>query len=517
MSARGPRRQWLAPDLALIAACVALFYCLFLFEGYQKLFRDSDAGWHIRAGQLILETHQLPRTDPFSFPMAGRPWYAWEWLSDVIAGTIEKNWGLSGVAFFYGVAIAAGVWLWFRLNWRAGGNFLLAAAFAVPMLSTTNLHWIARPHILSWLFLLYTCFVITPWSTGGPRGTCVQRFHSWRRLLTVAILSTLWANVHASFFLAPLLFLLTALALTLQRFVWSTPEKSAGGNACFTYALVSLCATLLNPYGYHLHQHVFRYLTDSSLLDRIGEFQSFNFHADGAFQMLLALGISALGGVLALTQKNLPVFFLSVFLIAAALRSARGLPLVALLLLPFANGAITRALEAARGLRPDLRRAMDRFLAYSERLRSIDARCSGLIWAPVFALLMLGILRTPAIAARTGFPPSEFPVAASRVIETLPLDDRLLAPDKFGGYLIYRFRAQRKVFFDGRSDLYGAEFLKQYGRLVQVRPGWRDILASYGFQHALLPNDYSLIPALEQSGWKVVYRDQTATLLAAPI
>ena len=50
---------------------------------------------------------------------------------------------------------------------------------------------------------------------------------------------------------------------------------------------------------------------------------------------------------------------------------------------------------------------------------------------------------------------------------------RLLAPDKFGGYLIYRFQGRMKVFFDGRSDLYGAEFLKQYARLVQVRPsGW---------------------------------------------
>ena len=41
----------LAPDLALVAACVTLFYCLFLFQGYRSLFRDSDAGWHIRTGE----------------------------------------------------------------------------------------------------------------------------------------------------------------------------------------------------------------------------------------------------------------------------------------------------------------------------------------------------------------------------------------------------------------------------------------------------------------------------------
>src|SRR3981081_4466175 len=32
----------------------------------------------------------------------------------------------------------------------------------------------------------------------------------------------------------------------------------------------------------------------------------------------------------------------------------------------------------------------------------------------------------------------------------------------FGGSLIYLFGGTRKVFFDGRGDLYGSDFLKQY-------------------------------------------------------
>ena len=70
-----------------------------------------------------------------------------------------------------------------------------------------------------------------------------------------------------------------------------------------------------------------------------------------------------------------------------------------------------------------------------------------------------------------------------------------------------------EVFFDGRSDFYGAEFLKRYGRMVQVRPGWREIWDSFHFTHALVPNDYPLVPALEHIGWRRVYRDATATLL----
>jgi hypothetical protein len=98
-------------------------------------------------------------------------------------------------------------------------------------------------------------------------------------------------------------------------------------------------------------------------------------------------------------------------------------------------------------------------------------------------------------------------------VAALPANARLYAPDKFGGYLIYRSQGTRKVFFDGRSDLYGSEFLKQYARMVAVRPGWREYWESFHFTHALVPNDSSLIPALEAVGWKAVYRDQTVTLL----
>src|SRR5438045_4010679 len=77
-----------------------------------------------------LATGAFPRTDPWSFTRAGQPWYAGEWLSDVGTGAIHRSLGLTGVALFYGVAIAAGVWLWFRLHWALGGNFLIACAMA---------------------------------------------------------------------------------------------------------------------------------------------------------------------------------------------------------------------------------------------------------------------------------------------------------------------------------------------------------------------------------------------------
>jgi len=466
-----PVSAWFVPDLALVAAAVTLFYCLFLFQGSTKLFRDSDAGWHIRIGETILATGEFPRTDPYSFTRAGQPWFAWEWLSDGATGAIHRWAGLRGVALWYGALISAGVWLWFQLHWALGGNFLLACAMAPLLLSTCGLHWLARPHVASWLFLLAALLFVERSGRG----------FGWRKAVGVAAFTALWANVHGSFFFAPALALLYALRGRLSWWV----------------VAVAAAAGLANPYGWGLYQHVYRYLTDSDLLARIGEFQSFDFHTAGSWQIIAMLEVGIAGGALALVAGRWEHFALAMGIAALALRSARALPLAALLLLPVSNCAITEKLP------------FKRFQAYCQRLRGLDARMSGLALAPLLLAAAGGLLR----AVPAGFPPGQFPVAA---YAHLPEGGRLFAPDKFGGYLIYRSEGQRKVFFDGRSDFYGAAFLKRYSRMVQVRPGWRGIWDSFSFTAALMPNDYPLIPALQQIGWRVAYQDGVATLLVPP-
>jgi len=312
--------------------------------------------------------------------------------------------------------------------------------------------------------------------------------------------------------------LVYALAFFLRPLVWAFDRRPEWLRARWFLqaAAVSALASLLNPYGWGLHVHVVGYLTDSALLSRIGEFQSFDFHAAGSGQIVACMLAAVAGGALALAERQPQHFLLSMLVAAAALRSARVLPLVALLLLPLANGAFSEWMRTASGLRQGVRRGIDRFLAYSGNLRRMDARGSGWAIAWTVPALCWALLEAPAIAARTGFPPDQFPVAAYAGVAKLPAGARLFAPDKYGGYLIYRSQGARKVFFDGRSDLYGAEFLRRYGRMVQIRPGWRESWNSFGFTHALLPNDYSLVPVLLAAGWRPLYRDGTATLLQAP-
>jgi hypothetical protein len=50
----------------------------------------------------------------------------------------------------------------------------------------------------------------------------------------------------------------------------------------------------------------------------------------------------------------------------------------------------------------------------------------------------------------------------------------------WGGYLIYRWYPERRVFIDGRIDMYGQEIVREYLQVATVRPEWREVLDKYG-------------------------------------
>jgi hypothetical protein len=499
--------QFLLPNLAVLLVVATLVYSLFVFGGGEQFFRDSDTGWHIRIGEWILDHQALPSTDPFSFSKGGQPWIEWEWGSDVLLGWAHRVDGLRGVTALIALAISACMWLCCRLAFVARGDFLLIALLAPPMITTVSLHWLARPHVFSWLFVVGAVWYaeVVPTRFRLPH------------LIAVAGLSALWANLHASFFLAPVIALIYAGSHFIRPLLWPLDQQEERARArWFVWlAVAAVAGSLLNPYGWKLHAHVFSYLLQDDLTSRVAEFQSFNFHDKDATQVALTMGLATAGGIFALSQKKLAHFLLAALFLWSGLRSARVLPLVALVILPLANGAFTEALHRVRSLRPPLTRALDAALSYSYRLRLIDQRVNGVGFCVLAVVASLLVLSSAAFSNGIGFSPSRFPVAAAQSVEKLPADARLVATDSYGGYLIYRFNGARKVFFDGRSDFYGVDFMKQYLVLISARPGWQDIVRSYHLTHALLPQDSALKAALEQAGWATLYKDDVATLLEA--
>src|ERR1700689_708685 len=139
-------------DLFFLAILVWLFMSSG-GAGWQGLLLDADAGWHIRTGQYILDHHAVPHQDLYSFSKPGAPWYAWEWGSDVLFGWLDRLAGLKGVVLFTGVVLAGfATTLIRRMVWR-GVHVFVALAVALLSVGAASIHFLARPHIFTLLFL----------------------------------------------------------------------------------------------------------------------------------------------------------------------------------------------------------------------------------------------------------------------------------------------------------------------------------------------------------------------------
>jgi len=139
----------------------ALLGWLFLAgSGWSALLADGDTGWHIRAGDFILNRGRLPSSDPFSFTRMGERWFAWEWLSDVLFAGCHRLAGLKGVVLLAGTVIAGYLTLLTRhMAWRAA-NALVALAFCLLGAGASGIHYLARPHIFTLLFLTASLWMV---------------------------------------------------------------------------------------------------------------------------------------------------------------------------------------------------------------------------------------------------------------------------------------------------------------------------------------------------------------------
>ena len=140
------------------------------------------------------------------------------------------------------------------------------------------------------------------------------------------------------------------------------------------------------------------------------------------------------------------------------------------------------------------------------------------IWLPVAAAVVM------VAAPRVSFPDTLFPVRAvernlqscRRRRTTMP---HVLTSDQWADYLIFRLYPQQRVFFDGRSDFFGAAIGSDYRKLLGGEKSVeQNSLDRYQFDLALLPREWALNTALEREpGWRQVYVDSVAVLYARDV
>ena len=509
------QKQWthyLLPSVSDLIFLVLLF-SLSMGTLAPRLLGDGDTGWHIRNGELILSTHSITRVDPFSSTMQGKPWYAWEWLYDVAIAAVHGWSGLNGVVFVSAFMIAVTFALMFRLALTRGGTIAGTLLLSLLALGAATIHFLARPHILSWL-LTVVWFHLLDSSENNPAGG--------RKLFWLPVIILLWVNVHGGFvmgfFLLGIYILPSLLHLLRSR---NPAQRDVAGKRLKRLALVTLLsalATLANPYGYKLYVHIYQYLSNRFLMDHINEFQSPNFHGI-AQQCFLLLCLVSLVALAARHQKPRLVELLVVlFAIASGLYASRNLPtsgiLLALIIAPFLSNRVERS-DAEPEPGPE---TSSYFLSLSIRMETLEKRLRGHLLPGLAVLVGIWICSVGGRVGNhqfmtSGFSDQHFPVQAVDAIEQHHISSSVFSPDSWGGYLIYRLYPTAKVVADDRHDLYGEQFFKEYLKLIRVEPGWDEVLKKNNIACVLVPAESSLAAALEQKpDWNTKYRDSTAEL-----
>lgn len=430
---------------------------------------DGDLYWQRWLGRAILRSHALPRAlGAETFTSSGAAWVPQEWLFSILAyASRGPGWPIFSAAC--GLCATAALALCAYRGHRRGAHpAALAAVTACVGIALVDSFGV-RVQDVAWpLFALFLLAL----DIDGPL--------AYGAIAIVAV----WANVHASVLLAPVLAAITTAGSQLDR-GWSRATRRL---AAITAG--SALATCASPLGTRLPLYAIS-LFRSPIKAFITEWQhtsvsdvSFAF---GALPLILCIVVFGMHGTTKWRDR-----FLFVTLAWLMFSAARNIAIFALAIAPYAAVALTNGIGWFR-----------------ERIATVQPPAFARIADPLVSLaLALGIgigsahMAIAANAART-----DWPRGALGAIASLPGESHVFCADfAWCGPLLDSSRA--RVFMDGRADPYPVAVWNDFVAIDRGRPGWRQILAKRGVDVVLVGRTSPLEGLLTlNTGWHSIYRD----------
>ncbi len=516
------KKQYFLPDLADIIFLVILWLILFIKEN--MLLADGSTGWHLVTGNYILQHHNIPHTDIMSYTFANKAWVAYEWLSDVLMAVLVKLGGLNLLNVVVASAIAFLVFLLYGRCRENGCNFAFAGFLSIIGAAIAAIHWLARPHI----FTFFGVYIFS---------TLLERFHNnaitKKKLATALCLyMLLWANTHPAFLLGFVLIGIY-LASSICKYFFLKPASTEAADQdknrikFLSFLLVlNVVASLCNPYGYHLYSYVANYLFKTNMIvAATDEFLSPIFH--GAIQPLfleLLFALTIVGLVITKTKINLPSLLVYIVFAHLSLSAQRNMALYVIVALPFiARLYSSTQLDSNGGaiynaLKPSWQGFINRANILNIDFTEMERLCSYHL-LPIIttaALILIAINSGKAFCCtylQADFDKESKPDTTLTAIKQLHLDPyHGFSLDNWGG--VIRYKLDYPVFIDDRADFYGQDFYLNYGKIIQLYPGWQSLLQKYQINWILLPKNSRLIEELKRdNNWKTAAEDQASVLI----
>jgi hypothetical protein len=147
--------------------------------------------------------------------------------------------------------------------------------------------------------------------------------------------------------------------------------------------------------------------------------------------------------------------------------------------------------------------------------RIVSNRQAWLRFAVLTVALMMSLMNVRKVVARQAQAEAKyFPVSAVEFIRAQNLPDPIFNSYDWGGYLIWKLYPERRVYIDGRADVYGDAFLEEFLRTNKGQGDWREPLRRYQVRTVIVKPDAPLASLLvNEDGWSKVFEDKQAVVL----
>ncbi len=440
-----------------------------------------DLAYQLRAGSEILTTGAIPTVDTWTFTVAAQPWFDQQWGAQVILTAIERIGGWTALAIFRALLVGGIVAVLVVIARRRGlasrdTALLVLAAFVVmaPALAL-------RPQLLGMACFAAVLLLLTD-----------RREHPGRLWLALPVV-IVWANVHGSFFLAPLLLGLA--------FLEDLHDRRPGARRTLTVAVGSVVAACLTPFGPTVWSYAVGLSANPAVTSRVTEWQPTSLRDVPGVLFFGSVAATAL--LIARQGRSVPwptLAWLGMF-VAIGLYAQRGVAWWPMAAVPAVAGTLWPA-------------APDPVRALPVTARRVNAALATVIVVGIVAALPVWRPTDPGTDAPAGLlahAPSGITAALADIVRP---GDRMLAPQVWGSWFEYRFPDVLQA-VDSRIEVIPARIWHAYESIVTGQPNAADQLAAWGASVVVLEPRFGAEAALVDAGWTLRYEDVDGVVLTA--
>ena len=468
-----------------------VFFLVAVFLSVTHTLWAYDVWWHLKTGEWIVTHHAIPRVDLYSFTVPDHPWIDLSWGFQVLLYFFYNTFGIPGIILFKASLVTLLFFLLFRFFEKRIPLILLFFILSLTLL-TAHERLVERPEVISYLFLVLYLLILEK-----------ERRTPTKLLYVLPFLQILWANMHALFILGLLTIGTFFFGELLEWFSSRKKERRPFPFRLLSVLTMAIVLTAVNPYGVQGALFPFTlYTRISGELElftlRIGEFSRPLAGHDPTLTLFLYKILLVLTPLSFLLNRNRFSYVHALLLILFSYLSLLARRNIA----PFSFVCCFLLLTNLEGFLPKT----------SRRLQPILFSFLFLLPLP-FVTHVFYAQEGSGKKFGLGLSEYRYPTEVAEFIEKNDLQGNFFSSGlEVGDYFIWHLFPKRKVFMDGRLEVYGASFFEDLFQLLNTPSLWPRWVEKYRINFSVLDHtngrhDRLLLFLYRSKEWVPIYWD----------